>query len=122
MDSQGLPRAVEVTRADATDRDGALLMMLEQPAQMEGIRAVLVDQGYAGPDFAKAVMGAIGAATIVSPRLGSGFVAEPKRWVVERCFGWLEKCRRLWKNCERKLEASRAMVQLAFVAVMIRRL
>ena len=31
----------------------------------------------------------------------------PKRWVVERSFAWLEKCRRLWKNCERKLNTSR---------------
>ncbi|MFP3015349.1 MAG: transposase, partial [Wolbachia sp.] len=30
----------------------------------------------------------------------------PKRWVVERSFAWLEKCRRLWKNCERKLNTS----------------
>ena len=36
------------------------------------------------------------------------FVVLPKRWVVERSFGWLEKCRRLWKNCERKLNTLRA--------------
>ncbi|MGL9702825.1 MAG: transposase, partial [Wolbachia sp.] len=34
------------------------------------------------------------------------FVVLPKRWVVERSFAWLEKCRRLWKNCERKLNTS----------------
>lgn len=38
-----------------------------------------------------------------------------QRWVVERSFAWLEKCHRLWKNCERKLSSSLAMVQLAFV-------
>ena len=38
------------------------------------------------------------------------FVVLPKRWVVERSFGRLEKCRRLWKNCERKLNTSLQMV------------
>ena len=41
------------------------------------------------------------------------FVVLPKRWVVERSFAWLEKCRRLWKNCERKLNTSLQMVVLA---------
>jgi transposase len=50
------------------------------------------------------------------------FKVMPKRWVVERSFGWLEKCRRLWKNCERKLNTSLQFVYLAFLAVLLRRL
>ena len=50
------------------------------------------------------------------------FVVLPKRWVVERSFAWLEKCRRLWKNCERKLNTSLQMVVLAFVALLLKRL
>ncbi|MCX6703444.1 MAG: transposase, partial [Candidatus Zambryskibacteria bacterium] len=42
--------------------------------------------------------------------------------VVERSFGWLEKCRRLWKNYERKLSTSRQMIMLAFVSVLLKRL
>jgi transposase len=49
------------------------------------------------------------------------FVVLPKRWVVERSFGWLEKNRRLWKNCERKLNTSLNMVALAFLALLLRR-
>jgi transposase len=45
----------------------------------------------------------------------------PKRWVVERSFAWLEKCRRLWKNCERKLNTSLNMVALAFIALLLKR-
>jgi len=45
----------------------------------------------------------------------------PKRWVVERSFGWLEKCRRLWKNCERKLNTSLQMVHLAFLRLLLRK-
>jgi transposase len=49
------------------------------------------------------------------------FAVLPKRSVVERSFGWLEKCRRLWKNCERKLITSLQYVHLAFLVVLLRR-
>jgi transposase len=49
------------------------------------------------------------------------FAVIPKRWVVERSFGWLEKCRRLWKNCERKMNTSLQMVVLAFLALLLKR-
>jgi hypothetical protein len=39
----------------------------------------------------------------------------------QRSFAWLEKCRRLWKNCERKLETSRQFIVLAFLALLLRR-
>ena len=50
------------------------------------------------------------------------FVVLPKRWVVERSFAWLEKCRRPWKNCERKLNTSLQMVVLAFAVLILKRL
>nr|WP_320412328.1 MULTISPECIES: transposase [Rhabdochlamydia] len=51
----------------------------------------------------------------------SYFYSYPKRWVVERSFAWIEKCRRLWKNCERKLHTSLNMVVLAFIALLLKR-
>ena len=50
------------------------------------------------------------------------FVVLPKRWVVERSFAWLEKCRRPWKNCERKLNTSLQIVVLAFMVLILKRL
>ncbi|MDR2978291.1 MAG: transposase, partial [Rickettsiales bacterium] len=49
------------------------------------------------------------------------FVVLPKRWVVERSFAWLEKCRRLWKNCEWKLNTSLQMIVLSFISLLLRR-
>lgn len=49
------------------------------------------------------------------------FKVLPKRWVVERDLSWLEQCRRLWKNCARKLSTSRQMVILACGALLLRR-
>ncbi|MDR2978193.1 MAG: transposase, partial [Rickettsiales bacterium] len=41
--------------------------------------------------------------------------------VVERSFAWLEKCRRLWKNCERKLNTSLQMIVLSFISLLLQR-
>ncbi|MFS8410143.1 IS5/IS1182 family transposase, partial [Xanthomonas campestris pv. campestris] len=49
------------------------------------------------------------------------FKVMPKRWIVERSFAWLEKNRRLWKNCERKLNTSLQFIHLAFLALLLRR-
>jgi transposase len=49
------------------------------------------------------------------------FAVIPKRWVVERSFAWLEKCRRLWKNCERTLHTSEQFIVLAFLSLLLKR-
>jgi transposase len=49
------------------------------------------------------------------------FVVLPKRWAVERAFGRLEKFRRLWKNCERKIHNTLQMLVLAFIPLLLRR-
>jgi transposase len=49
------------------------------------------------------------------------FVVIPKRWGVERSFAWLEKNRRLWKNCERQLNTSLQFILLAFLGLLLRR-
>ncbi|OLI90628.1 transposase, partial [Xanthomonas oryzae] len=49
------------------------------------------------------------------------FKVMPKRWIVERSFAWLEKNRRLWKNCGRRLNTSLQFLHLAFLALLLRR-
>nr|UTQ11575.1 hypothetical protein [Chromobacterium vaccinii] len=44
----------------------------------------------------------------------------PQRWVVERSFAWLAKCRRLWKNCEGKLNTSLEFIHLAFFLLLLK--
>ena len=112
-----------MTTADVTDRAGALVMFDENRSGRNQFRKVLVDGGYTGKPFATAVQSLLGAAVEVVQRNElHTFVVLPKRWVVERSFAWLEKCRRLWKNCERKLNTSRQMVVLAFMVLILKRL
>ena len=109
VDTQGLPHAIHVTTANVTDRAGALAMFDRRRANLSQVQNVLVDGGYTGKPFATAVQSLLGASVEVVKRNElHTFVVLPKRWVVERSFGWLEKCRRLWKNCERKLNTQSA--------------
>ena len=107
VDTQGLPHALAVTIASVTDRAGALIALEKEKKNLINVKNVLVDGGYTGEKFAQAVKNLIGAEVEVAKRNElKTFAVIPKRWVVERSFAWLEKCRRLWKNCERKLNNS----------------
>lgn len=122
VDTQGLPHAVAVTTAEVTDRNGALQAIDRCRPNLERVESVLVDGGYTGQPFADGVKERLEATVQVVKRNElHTFAVLPKRWVVERSFGWLEKCRRLWKNCERKLNTSLQFVHLAFLVLLLRR-
>jgi transposase len=122
VDTGGLPHALLVTTANVTDRDGAIAMLERNRDSLSEVKAVLADGGYRGERFASAVHGRLGAKVEVVKRSElHTFKVIPKRWVVERSFAWLEKCRRLWKNCERKLNTSLQMMVLAFVTLLLKR-
>ena len=123
VDTPGLPHAIHITTANVTDRAGALAMFDRCRDGLSQVQNVLVDGGYTGKPFATAVQSLLGAAVEVVKRSElHTFVVLPKRWVVERSFAWLGKCRRLWKNCERKLNTSLQMVVLAFMVLILKRL
>ena len=86
------------------------------------VKKVLVDGGYTGDHFANGVKLFLGAEVEVVKRNElHAFKVLPKRWVVERSFAWLDKCRRLWKNCERLLYTSLQMAKLAFIRLLLKR-
>lgn len=122
VDILGLPHSICVTTADVTDRAGALSMFSVAKENLTRVSNVLVDGGYTGEKFAEAVKEMIGANVQVAKRNEiHTFAVIPKRWIVERSFAWLEKCRRLWKNCERKLNTSLHFVVLAFISLILKR-
>jgi transposase len=122
VDTQGFPHALAVTTADKTDRQGALMALALHKASLIGVVNVLADGGYTGQPFADSVHDLLGASVEIAKRSElHTFKVIPQRWVVERSFGWLEKCRRLWKNCERYLNTSLQFVNLAFLVLLLRR-
>ena len=122
VDTNGLPHGIEVTTATVTDRDGAILISKKHKENLTLVKKMLVDGGYSGEKFAKEIKIILKAKVEVIKRNElHKFKVIPKRWVVERSFAWLEKCRRLWKNCEKKLRTSCQMVILAFISLLLRR-
>jgi len=86
------------------------------------VKNILADGGYRGDRFATQIKKLIGATVEIAKRNElHKFNVIPKRWIVERSFAWLEKNRRLWKNCERKINTSLQMVITAFLALLLKR-
>ena len=124
VDTQGLPHAVAVTTAEVTDRKGALQALKQGKRHLGQVRSLLADGGYVGEPFVQGVREILGEHVTVQIAKRSElhtFKVMPQRWVVERSFAWLEKSRRLWKNCERLLNTSLQFVHLAFLGLLLRR-
>ena len=123
VDVLGFPYAIAVTTANISDIKGGI-EMFSQPSfySFSTIKTTLCDGTYEGDNFANAIKELIGAKVEVAKRSElHTFAVIPKRWIVERSFAWLDKCRRLWKNCERKLENTLNMVKLVFVRLLLDR-
>ncbi len=125
VDILGLPHAIMVTTANVGDRDGATEMVRyyrDVTKNLSHIKKVLVDGGYSGEKFADSIKSLTEADIEVAKRNElHTFAVIPKRWVVERSFGWPHKCRRLWKNYERDMQNSFQMVVIAFIRIFLKR-
>ena len=127
VDTLGLVLRVLVTAANVPEREGAKLV-LKQVKQMGGVASrlhtVWVDGGYNGNPFMHWVMDVCRwiVQVVLRPHERKGFVLLPKRWVVERTFGWLCRCRRLNKDYELLPETAQTFIYLVMIRIMVRRL
>ncbi|MEH1965394.1 MAG: IS5 family transposase [Nostoc sp.] len=126
VDSLGLLLKVVVSEGNAPERvlaAYALMELLEEhPEVLEKVEVMWVDSGYNGDKFALAVWLMIQAHVEVMQRTGKEFEILPKRWVVERTFGWFNQYHRLSKDYERLPEMSEAAIYAVMTRVMLRRL
>jgi transposase len=123
VDTMGLLLLVVITSASVQDRDGARTLLDRLTMAMPSLSLLWADGGYAGKlvDWAEAV--AHITVEIVRKPLGiKMFQVLPRRWVVERTFAWIVKCRRLDHDYERLPETSEAMIKWAMIGLMVRRL
>jgi transposase len=123
VDTEGLLLAVLVLAADVSDRDAALLLLAVYAARYPELRLLWGDRHYGG-ELSAATEAAYGViVTVVSkPEGQASFIPLPRRWVVERFFGWLPRGRRLVRDYERNPAYSEAWVHLASVHRMIKHL
>ena len=124
VDTAGLLLSVAVHPADVQDRDGARLALKELAGRCPRLRLIWADGGYRGAALSEWVQEELGCRLeIVGRQAGQqGFAVLPRRWVVERTFGWLGRQRRLSKDYEALPASSAAWVQIAMSRLMLRRL
>jgi putative transposase len=123
VDTLGLILVVVVHAADIQDRDGAKLAFEKLRGRFHRLRVIWADGGYAGKlvDWVKDTFRWTLEIVKRTDDL-SGFVVLPKRWIVERTFGWLGRYRRLSKDYEGRTDSSEAMILIAMINLMSRRL
>lgn len=125
VDTLGLLLGIWITPASTPERAGAQGLLGQVLQWFPWLRKMWVEGGYSGPDFAAWVR-------TLRPQLEvevvrrcddvHGFKVLPRRWVVERTFGWLMKQRRLVHDYEHTATSAAAMVHLAMIHIMLRRL
>ncbi|ATY09589.1 IS5 family transposase [Amycolatopsis sp. AA4] len=122
-DTLGLLLAVVVTAASTQDRDGAHLLLAALRARFGAIAHVWADGGYSGRlvAWAKQVL-SLTVEIVKRTDDTTGFVVLPRRWVVERTFGWITKHRRCVRDYETLPEHHETMVYIAMIMTMSRRL
>lgn len=112
-----------VHAADIQDRDGAVDVLAAVRTRFPWLRHVFADGGYAGDKLRSALVG-MGKWTIDIIKRSDkakGFEVLPRRWVVERTFAWLGRCRRLAKDWERSIASSTAWALIASIRMLTRR-
>lgn len=125
VDTLGLVLGIHVTPASTPERDGAQALLKRVLLWFAWLRLIWVDGGYTGTLFAHWVQ-------VLRPRLKidvvkrsddvRGFKVLPRRWVVERTFGWLMRHRRLVRDYETTEASAVGFVYLALIRIQIRRL
>jgi putative transposase len=127
VDTMGLILHVVVHSAAIQDRDGGKLVLTRLTQRFGWLRCIFVDGGYAGELVAwvKQLLPRRGLRLEVVKRSDADkhrFKILPKRWIVERTFGWLSKSRRLSKDYEYRTENSEAIILIAATRLMLARL
>ena len=122
VDTLGHLLALYVTPANEQDRaQVAELARQVQEATKQSVEVAFVDQGYTGDQPAQAAQGqGMQLEVIKLPEAKKGFVLLPRRWVVERSFGWAARFRRLARDYERLPETLAGLHYLAFAILMLR--
>lgn len=126
VDTLGLVMGVVVTAANCGDRDGLIgLLQAYFSTGVKRLRKLWVDGGYAGVEMKAWVRSLKKTHKLdleVVERAGKGFQLVERRWVVERTFAWLLNYRRLSKDYEVLTRNSEAMIQIAMIHLLVKRL
>jgi len=124
VDTLGLPISMYVTPADLHDTHGARRLLAGLKFFVPGLKKIWADAAYRGQDLADRCQAEGGWDLELMERSPGvrGFSVQPKRWVVERTFGWLSRNRRMSKDYKRKVQTSETLIELVVTRLLVRRL
>ncbi|MBN8249879.1 MAG: transposase [Verrucomicrobia bacterium] len=125
VDTRGHVLGVKVLPADVPERAGAKELLDEVLASSTWLQRLYVDGGFSGPDFVPqvaAIKPSLKMEVVKRTDTQAGFKVVPKRWVVERIFGWLMHCRRLARDYECLPESVAAWIHVTMLRSMLRRM
>lgn len=127
VDTLGLVLRVFAAAASVGEREGGkqvLQRVHRMGTAVSRLHTIWVDGEFDGEPFMQWVINVCRwiVQVVLRPEQTKGFVLLKKRWVVERTYGWLMGCRRLVKDYERLPETSEALLYLAMIRIMVRRL
>ena len=114
-----------IGQADIQDRDGGVLVMATLFGMYPFLLKLYADAGYQGPRFQGALLRVVRQVNVEIVKrsdAAKGFIVLPKRWIVERTIGWLNRCRRLAKDWECLNRSALAFLRWSSIRLMLRRL
>ncbi len=127
VDRLGLPWALAVTSANTSDNEAGKLVVDRLKGKVPRLKVIAADQGYkvSFSEYAKQKDWQVEIAQ--KPESAKGFIPQKDRWPVERSFGWLNFRRRLFRrrlfrDVEKTVESSEAMLQIAFISFLLNRI
>jgi putative transposase len=126
VDTLGLILNLVITSAAVQDRDAAKTLIKMLVRWFGRLQIIWADGGYLGSlvQWVKRLRpsGKLHLEIVRRCDRASGFKVLPKRWIVERTFGWLTKSRRLCRDYEVRVDPSEAMIRICMIRLMVRRL
>lgn len=125
VDTLGLLLHAIVHPANTQDRDGGIALLTALAERFPLLAQLFADGAYQGPQFREGVAKvrpALAIEIVTRSDQVKGFVALPKRWIVERTLAWLNRNRRLAKDFENRIRYAVAFVHLASIRLMVRKL
>jgi transposase len=125
VDTLGLVLGAVVTPANCPERDGAQQVLHQVGGWFKRLRKLWVDGGYTGEAFAQWVRSQwpkLEVEVVKRSATSAGFAVLPRRWIVERTFGWLMRHRRLVRDYERTEASAESWIHLALIRIQLRRL
>ena len=122
VDTLGLIQTLVVHEGDFQDPEGAWFLIAKMAGRFPRLTKMWADSRYTGLVETMARLFGCDLEIVRRSPQARGFEVQPKRWIVERTFGWLCRYRRLTRDYEEQPASSEAMIYLAMSHLMVRRL